>query len=149
AEGVYGVLAGGSRPAAEGLARRLLAAQKNQRNVVELARRTLGGPVDAPVGSSGAVVQALVAVYDVGLVYVYPAPADSQQLDDPRSAWWFRETADPQSLWAALDINPRHGGRELVISEPIRNVEGRVRGGIGLVLSLDHILTNLLQEARI
>jgi serine/threonine-protein kinase len=147
--GVYSVLPGGSRPAVEGLARRLLAAQKNEHDVVELARRTLGGPVDVPVGSSGAVVQALVAVYNAGLVYVYPAPADAQTLNDPRSAWWFREIADPQSLWAALDVNPRHGGRELVISEPVRNAAGQVRGGIGLVLSLDHTLTNLLQEAQI
>ncbi len=149
ADGVYGLLSGGSRPEAERLARRLLDAQKNQRDVVELARRTLGGPADAPVGSSGAAVQALVAAYDVGLVYVYPAPTESQQLDDPRSAWWFRETADPRSLWAALDINPRRGGRELVVSEPVRTAAGRVRGGIGLVLSLDHALTNLLQEGQI
>lgn len=148
-EGVYGLVAGASRQDAEILARRVLDAHRKQEIVVELARRTLGGVTSAPVGASDATVQALVAAYDVGLVYVYPAPANSQQLDDPRSASWFRDAADPSTRWTALDANPRHGGRELVVSQPFRSAAGRVRGGIGLILSLDHALTNLVRDGQI
>jgi hypothetical protein len=146
--GVYGLVAGASRRDAEILARRVLDAHKKQEIVVELARRTLG-EATARVGASDATVQALVAAYDVGLVYVYPAPANSQQLDDPRSASWFRDAADPATRWTALDVNPSHGGRELVVSQPFRSAAGRVRGGIGLILSLDHALTNLVRDGQI
>ena len=147
--GVYGLLSGASHAEADALARRLLDAQKNQHEVVELARRTLGGAADARVGSADAAVQALVAAYDVGLVYVYPAPDTSEQISDPRSTSWFREAADPGTQWSTLDVNTRHGGRELVVSEAVQTAAGRVRGGIGLVLSLDHALTNLLREGQI
>jgi eukaryotic-like serine/threonine-protein kinase len=146
--GVYGLVAGASRRDAEILARRVLDAHKKQEIVVELARRTLG-EATARVGASDATVQALVAAYDVGLVYVYPAPANSQQLDDPRSASWFRDAADPATRWTALDVNPSHGGRELVVSQPFRSAAGRVRGGIGLILALDHALTNLVRDGQI
>jgi hypothetical protein len=146
--GVYGLVAGALRRDAEILARRVLDAHKKQEIVVELARRTLG-EATARVGARDATVQALVAAYDVGLVYVYPAPANSQQLDDPRSASWFRDAADPATRWTALDVNPSHGGRELVVSQPFRSAAGEVRGGIGLILSLDHALTNLVRDGQI
>jgi hypothetical protein len=149
-EGAYSLLSGGSRSAADTLARRLTEVQSHQRRLLALAREALGGSTSVAVGTPEAVVQELVTVFESGLIHVVPASTRSEWRSDPRTSAWYRAAAArPGVQWAAVDATQRHAGRELVVGEAIRTAGGQVRGGVGLVLSLDSSLINLMTERQI
>jgi serine/threonine-protein kinase len=148
--GGFVLLPGASRPDAEALAHHLRDLETNQREVLELARRTLGGPKDVRVGTPEAAVQQLLAAFNGGLLYVFPGPEGPQRSADPREAPWYRNATTRSDVqWEAIDATESHAGRELVVSEGVRTTTGRVDGAVALVLSLDHTLTNLLSEGEI
>jgi len=149
-EGAYSLLSGGSRSAADALARRLTEVQSHQRRLLALAREALGGSTSVAVGTPEAVVQELVTVFESGLIHVVPASTRSERRSDPRTSAWYRAAAvRPGVQWAAVDATQSHAGRELVVGEAIRTAGGQVRGGVGLVLSLDSSLINLMTERQI
>jgi serine/threonine-protein kinase len=151
-DGAFDVLPGASRPAVEPLARQLVTLRRSEEEIFEVVGRALGraaAPGNASPSSSSALadatgLHALRAAFDSGLLYIFPSSARNRR-QDPRRLEWYTESRTDSVRWTLMQADD-DDARELLLSTAITDEDGRRVGAASLVLSLDHILENLVRE---
>jgi hypothetical protein len=115
-----------------------------EERLIGTVRRILGGRTEAGGEDSGLIE--LRGAFESGLKVAYPAAAIARMAPDPRDAPWYRAVKDRGGFqWTPVHADADEE-RELAVSSAVVAGNGRFVGALGLVLSLDHILVNLLAD---
>jgi eukaryotic-like serine/threonine-protein kinase len=139
---------GVSRAQVEADARRVVTVGGSVTRVIEAVREHLGraggGAGAHHVDAAGTGLHELRAGFESGLMLAVPAAALEHNAADVRQTAWYKSAGDGQDFHWALVQHDGDRDQELAISAPILGDTGRRLGAAGLVVALDHILTNLV-----
>jgi serine/threonine-protein kinase len=143
---------GASRAQLTPLVRRLLHVRPYRNELFQRARVLLGEQASsgeqADVRGTG--IDAFVIGLGAGVTLQLPGHAGLPRVLDPREAPWYRlASGHPSARWGEPYLDPSTGSTELrlPLSQAIRADDGRELGVTAMLLSLDHIVHNLVGDS--
>jgi serine/threonine protein kinase len=144
----FDVAPGLSRAALEGEARRVATVQAAVTRVLASVRSHLGRGTgagrDHHVDSADSGLHELRAGLASGLKLTVPAAALERTAPDMRQTAWYKAASDGKAFHWAIVNHDVDQEMELALSAPIVGDNGKPLGAAGVVVSLDHLLTNLV-----
>jgi serine/threonine-protein kinase len=137
------------RAAVEDEARRVATVQASVTRILAAVRAHLGRGSGAargrgPVDGADTGLHELRVGFESGLTFTVPAAALERTVRDVRESGWYKAVGDGREFHWALVDHDADGDQELALSAPIVADSGRRLGAAGLVVALDHALTNLV-----
>ncbi len=143
ADVLFAAAPGTSRAAVAPAAQRLVHAAGANTRMLDLIRRHLASRRD-PEADPGLI--ALRAGFASGLQFVHPAKRPDLGRGDLREASWYRAVREHGGFqWTPTNADD-DAQRELTVSVAVLDSRGGFQGALGIVLSLDHLLANLLAD---